>query len=98
MQPTSSPIQIYDSIVPEIPSLYHYTSQAGLLGMIDYKQLWFTHIHYMNDSSEYGYAMKLIFRVLKDEYGIEADTDADLSYSVQAYWWGDVFSFSLAKR
>jgi len=98
MQPTSSPVQIYNSIVLEIPPLYHYTSQAGLLGMIEYKQLWFTHIHYLNDSSEYDYAMEFILRVLKDEYGIDADTDADLSYTVQAHYFGDVFSFSLSQR
>ena len=97
MQSPSSSVQIYHSIELGIPQLYHYTSQAGLLGMIEYKQLWFTHIHYMNDSSEYDYAMELILRVLKDDYGIVADTNADLSYEVQSQYFGDVYSFSLSE-
>jgi len=96
MQPPSSLVQIYDSIEPGIPQLYHYTSQAGLLGMIEYKQLWFTHIHYMNDSSEYDYAMNLIHRVFSEDYGIH-DTKAEMDYEMQSQYFGDVYSFSLSE-
>lgn len=43
------------SIVPEIisqESIYHYTSIAGLKGILSNKKIWFTHIDYMNDREE----------------------------------------------
>lgn len=39
--------------------LYHYTSQAGLLGIITTKTLWVTNLHYMNDAMEFAYAIDL---------------------------------------
>lgn len=44
--------------------LYHYTSQKGLLEIIDKKELWATNIYYLNDSLEYEYAVKLIHEVM----------------------------------
>lgn len=32
--------------------LYHYTTQAGLLGILEKKQIWATHYRYLNDISE----------------------------------------------
>ncbi len=40
--------------------LYHYTSQAGLLGIIQSRQLWATNLLFLNDSTELNYALKLI--------------------------------------
>ena len=37
-------------------TLYHYTSAAGLLGIVESKSLWASGIHYLNDISEYRYA------------------------------------------
>ncbi|WP_026462961.1 DUF2971 domain-containing protein [Adhaeribacter aquaticus] len=62
--------EIYSEIVPQIPKLYHYTSQAGLLGIVKYKKLWFTNIHYMNDSSEYTCSLELIEAALKKYYNL----------------------------
>ena len=46
---------------PEFPkSLYHYTSQKGLMGILQTKKLWMTNILYLNDSSEFTYTLKLI--------------------------------------
>lgn len=33
--------------------LYHYTDQKGLLGILDSKSIWATHVRYLNDSSEF---------------------------------------------
>lgn len=37
-------------------TLYHYTSAAGLLGIVESKSLWTSSIHHLNDASEYSYA------------------------------------------
>lgn len=43
--------------------LYHYTTQAGLLGIVTSRQIWATGIQYLNDTTEYGYAIELIREV-----------------------------------
>lgn len=48
------------------PILYHYTSQAGLLGIIESKCIWATEIHYLNDSSEFQYFFDLVNEVGDD--------------------------------
>jgi hypothetical protein len=40
--------------------LYHYTSQSGLLGILSAKTLWATRIQYLNDSTEFAYALGLL--------------------------------------
>ncbi len=42
-----------------IPFLYHYTSQQGLIGIVMSKKLWATNIMYMNNSTELLYAIEL---------------------------------------
>jgi Protein of unknown function (DUF2971) len=39
--------------------LFHYTSHAGLLGIVETGRLWATNIQYMNDSSELDYGMSM---------------------------------------
>lgn len=39
--------------------LFHYTTQAGLLGVLEGDAIWATKIHYLNDSSEYQLALDL---------------------------------------
>jgi DUF2971 family protein len=46
-----------DRVLPEI--LYHYTSQAGLIGMLKTKTIWASKIHYLNDSKEFALALDL---------------------------------------
>jgi hypothetical protein len=40
-------------------TLYHYTSQKGLLGIIEKGEIWATDILYLNDTMEYKYAVNL---------------------------------------
>ena len=44
---------------PERP-LYHYTTQAGLLGIIKDRQIWATHTQYLNDRREFLHAVDLV--------------------------------------
>jgi hypothetical protein len=46
-----------DRVLPEI--LYHYTSQAGLIGILSTKTIWASKIHYLNDSKEFALALDL---------------------------------------
>jgi Protein of unknown function (DUF2971) len=45
-------------------NLYHYTTQAGLLGILRTKSLWVSSIRHLNDSAELTYAMKLMKKQL----------------------------------
>lgn len=47
-------------VMPKPPdTLYHYTTQTGLLGILASDSLWATKIHYLNDSAEYQLAFNL---------------------------------------
>jgi hypothetical protein len=51
-----------ESLLKMPPSvLYHYTTQAGLLGILDKREIWATHTQYLNDRQEFRYALA-IFR------------------------------------
>ena len=45
--------------------LYHYTTQAGLLGIISQKEIWATHTQYLNDRREYLHAIELVRQEIK---------------------------------
>jgi len=45
---------------PTPDTLYHYTTQAGLLGVLEAHCFWATAARYLNDSSEYLYGLKMI--------------------------------------
>jgi hypothetical protein len=40
-------------------TLFHYTGQKGLLGIIKSGELWASKVQYMNDSTEFGYGITL---------------------------------------
>lgn len=44
----------------EPPNLYHYTTQAGLLGIIEGHELRATKVHYMNDSTEFKASLEML--------------------------------------
>jgi hypothetical protein len=45
-------------------ALYHYTTQLGLLGIIENKEIWATHTQYLNDQREYLYALEIVRNVI----------------------------------
>jgi hypothetical protein len=53
---------VFHSNPPE--SLYHYTSQQGLIGVVTKHVLWATDIRYLNDSSEYSYGEEIVKKVV----------------------------------
>jgi hypothetical protein len=44
---------------PVPPLLYHYTDATGLLGIVQSRAIWATHIRYLNDAQEFDYAADL---------------------------------------
>jgi Protein of unknown function (DUF2971) len=57
---------------PEI--LYHYTTQAGLMGIIREKEIWATHTQHLNDRSEYLHALGMTSHALDRKIRREKDT------------------------
>jgi len=47
--------------------LYHYTDTAGLIGVLDNRQLWFTHIQHLNDPSELQFGARIAAEMLEDQ-------------------------------
>jgi hypothetical protein len=58
-------IQELMSAVPEKETIFHYTSQEGLLGIIQTKSLWASSIRHLSDSAEFGYSVELVREKLK---------------------------------
>jgi hypothetical protein len=57
---------------PKPDKVYHYTNQSGLLGIIENQELWATIIHFLNDSSEF----RIAFKMIEDRLiGPEIDSD-----------------------
>ncbi len=54
----------FKKLPPDI--LYHYTGQAGLVGIVKNAELWATKIQYMNDATEFGLALGLARRLLEN--------------------------------
>jgi Protein of unknown function (DUF2971) len=46
-----------EASLPE--TLYHYTGQTGLLGIVERGELWCTKVQYMNDATEFGLALEM---------------------------------------
>jgi hypothetical protein len=66
-------LQKFASAVPEKDRIFHYTSQAGLLGIVQSKSLWASSIRHLNDSAEFSYSVELLRenlnRRLRAEHG-----------------------------
>jgi hypothetical protein len=58
--------QFGSSQVDQMPErLYHYTTAEGLLGILQTRKFWATHMSYLNDSSELTYGASVVAERLK---------------------------------
>lgn len=48
-----------------VPDLFHYTSEAGLIGIMGSRTLWLTECRSLNDTSEFTYAEQIIRETLE---------------------------------
>jgi hypothetical protein len=46
-------------------TLYHYTTQQGLLGIIDSKSIWASVVHFLNDATEFRAALEVVAAELR---------------------------------
>lgn len=65
--------------------LFHYTNQAGLLGMVKTKRMWASNIWYLNDLTESQLAVDL----LTQRCGHFAELDDRLANRADAHLTGD---------
>lgn len=56
---------LYTKVFPQKPpeTIFHYTTQKGILGIIENKEMWATQIHFLNDQNE----IHLTFKLLDEE-------------------------------
>jgi Protein of unknown function (DUF2971) len=55
------------NLFPRSPeTLYHYTSQNGLIGIVNSKRMRASSLRYLNDSAEFNYAIGLVRTLLAD--------------------------------
>ena len=66
--------------------LYHYTSQEGLLGILQTNKLWMTNILYLNDSSEFTHTLDLV----KSELGNRMNHLGKLPADFKSFEWEDM--------
>jgi len=45
--------------------LFHYTSQAGLLGIVKEQEIWATNIHFLNDYKEFRHAFDILCEIIR---------------------------------
>jgi hypothetical protein len=65
---------LFDIDIPE--TLYHYTSSAGLMGIIENNNIWATKTTYLNDSSE----LKLALDYFREEIAIQKEESVKRKY------------------
>jgi hypothetical protein len=67
---TDLPLPLDEVLAPFLPDtapgvLYHYTDQAGLLGILRTRAIWLTDIRLLNDEAEFTYTYRLGSQVLE---------------------------------
>jgi hypothetical protein len=65
--PESRAIYEKDVLVRPVPDLFHYTNEAGLIGILRTRALWASDARRLNDKMEITYAEKLIRETLDSE-------------------------------
>jgi hypothetical protein len=58
---------------PTAPDLFHYTTASGLMGIVQSKHLWATHIRFLNDSREFRHAIELAQESIRELADAERD-------------------------
>ena len=61
------------------PTLFHYTSAHGLIGIIQNRELWATESNYLNDPSEVSFASTVLVSLLKERERGRGVSDNEVS-------------------
>ncbi len=73
--------------------VYHYTTGAGLKGIIMNHQLWLSQREYMNDVKEYEYAKEIIKKILNKRFSHEKESILE-KYNISFENFSNQFIFS----
>ncbi len=101
---TGTTPRFIESLLAERPlrTLFHYTSQEGLLGILRTKTLRASSIQYMNDAAEFSYALEVVRstldNALKYERGPFNDFYGTVLDKLQTIRHISVFAFSLSEE
>lgn len=85
-------------------TLYHYTGIGSLIGIVDSKVLWGSHIYYLNDAAEIVFACCFLRELVKEKLSSAAQDEKDFlsefyswleSFTTTAY---HLFIFSLTEE
>lgn len=68
--------------------IYHYTSPAGLLGILETRSIWLSDTQFLNDLSEVRYAAELVCKQLED-------VDQELMERIERNYLGDDLNLPL---
>lgn len=86
-------------------SLYHYTSLSSLVGIATKRELWASHVYYLNDSKEIIHACELLDRTLDDNSVLDPDIRRSNFFEHLRRWVGELknrkfqlFVFSLSEE
>jgi len=62
---------LYKKVFPQQPPeiIFHYTTQKGILGIIENKEMWATQIHFLNDTNEIYLTFRLLDQELEKQIG-----------------------------
>lgn len=62
---------LYQTVFPTRPPehIFHFTTQAGILGIIQSREMWATQVHFLNDKHEVFLTFKLLEKELKRRIG-----------------------------
>lgn len=63
-------LPVFEQVVrkpPLPPTLYHYTTAPGLLGILRSESIWATNARYLNDTSELVYGRGLVSRIIDEQ-------------------------------
>jgi DUF2971 family protein len=85
-------------------TLYHYTGVRGLLGIVDSRTVWASHIYYLNDSKEVLHACDVLGGLLAERRRMRDDSERE--FTKQFLEWLDsfrrdafhIFVFSLSEE
>jgi hypothetical protein len=84
-----------------VPLLYHYTSMAGAIGILRTKQMWATHLRYLNDSQEFvhglGIAASILHKRAKSRRDLPAQIILDAAAEMMSpHGWANIFVASFS--
>jgi hypothetical protein len=60
--------------------LYHYTSAAGLIGILSSRSIWLTDLRFMNDFSELQYSQQVISQCIENKLRTQGLNDAQIEF------------------